>query len=87
MANIKCDLWCKHQINGICNKIEINIDDMQFSELNKPKCGEFDSTKADCYACDNCMFGDVNRIDFCLIDGHTVTNESKCNNDQFSFAG
>ena len=77
MANIKCDLWCKSQINGYCNKIEIDIDDMQFNEYSNPKCGEFDSTKAECGACEYCNDG------ICDFDEHEIFENSKCTNGQF----
>ena len=82
MTNIKCDLWCQHQVKGICNKTEIDIDDMQFS-INDgiiPKCGVFDSTKAECNACEHCV------EDVCEIDGHLIAADSTCTNGEFESA-
>lgn len=85
MANIKCDLWCKNQVKGVCNKIEISIDDLQFSNSSHPKCFIFDYKKADCSACEYCELevGAVGWIGTCLVDGHTVTAKSKCDNEMF----
>lgn len=83
MTNIQCDMWCKNQINGFCNKIEIDIDDMQYvEEVTSPKCFIFDSTKASCYACENCNCDD----DVCDFDGHTIDEDSTCTIDKFSCA-
>ena len=86
MPKIKCDLWCKNEENGFCNKDEVHINDLQHGEKLNPKCYEFEVSKAVCYACEHCVFNGGDDTDTCSISGHIVTNESTCTNGEFIIA-
>lgn len=81
MTKVRCDLWCKHQVKGVCSKTEISIKEMQyFEERTTPDCYDFDSTKGQCYCCEHCNI-DVN---ICEFDGHKVDEGSTCTTCEFS---
>jgi len=82
-TSVKCDAWCKHQINGICTQEILNIEWDETGKL-KLSCLEFDVKKAACGLCTNWNMDGGK--DFCDVDQVEIKEaESTCWNGRFEF--